>query len=214
MPVNYRNGQIYRLIDSDDNTFYIGSTTQKLSMRKSEHSKKARLDSQYPVHCHIRDCDYNYKIELIEYHPCDTKAELHKREGELQRAYKKSEYDLKNVVIAGRTQEQYRKEESEKIRESKKKYYDENNEKMKFKSREYRKEHGETINLKNRERYATDEEYAQKFKDNANKYRESNAEKIAIRKKLRVNCPICGIDVNKNNIARHHRTKMCQENAI
>jgi len=41
-------------------------------------------------------------------------------------------------------------------------------------------------------------------------YRENNQEKIKARKKIRVICE-CGLDVNKDHIARHRRTKKHQQ---
>ena len=41
-------------------------------------------------------------------------------------------------------------------------------------------------------------------------YRENNQEKIKARKKIRVICE-CGLDVNKDHIARHRKTKKHQQ---
>ncbi len=64
--VAYENGKIYKIINENDEIIYIGSTTQSLAMRYSNHKHKSK----------------NNKIILIEVHPCSSKEELLKKEQE------------------------------------------------------------------------------------------------------------------------------------
>ena len=64
MVVNYNNGKIYKIINENSETVYIGSTTQVLCQRYTRHHHKAQ----------------NHKIILIENYSCNSKEELCKRE--------------------------------------------------------------------------------------------------------------------------------------
>lgn len=126
--VNYSNGKIYKIIDLTNDNVYIGSTTkERLCQRLSGH--KASYD-RYVSGKDKRKCSSfeilkndNYKIELIELFPCNSKDELNAREGYWQR-----EITCINHNIAGRTKEQY-KEEVDYLkyhREYNMKYFEEN----------------------------------------------------------------------------------------
>lgn len=65
--VNYNNGKIYKIINENNESIYIGSTVQKLSQRYSKHPHKKP----------------NNKIILIENYSCDSCEELRKREQEV-----------------------------------------------------------------------------------------------------------------------------------
>ena len=112
---NYQNGKIYCLRSHQTNKIYIGSTTQSLSHRKGEHKQayKKHLEGKgYNItSLNITKFD-DWYIELIEYFPCTSREELHKREGELIR-----EMNCVNKVIAGRTQKEYRKDNEQKLKE-------------------------------------------------------------------------------------------------
>jgi hypothetical protein len=69
-------------------------------------------------------------IELLEAYQCNSKIELHKREGELIRQYK----DIcVNRCIAGRTKKQFYEDNKEKLQKQQKEYREENKEKIKEK---------------------------------------------------------------------------------
>jgi len=67
MVVNYNNGKIYKIINENCETVYVGSTTQSLCQRYTRHNHKAS----------------NHKIILIENYSCNSKEELCKREQEI-----------------------------------------------------------------------------------------------------------------------------------
>jgi len=130
MPINYNKAYIYKLWSLQTEDIYIGSSTTdkrlRLSLHKSHYrqflkgKKKYCLTSsnivKYP------DC----KIEIIEKFPCNNRAELEKREGEIQRAT-----DCCNKNIAGRSNKEYYIDNREKYKEYYKEYYDDNKEKFK-----------------------------------------------------------------------------------
>lgn len=70
--MDYKNGKIYKLICSETQQIYIGSTTQPLYKRLHHHkSKKNRCTSKDLI---------EPKIFLIEDFPCERKEQLHARE--------------------------------------------------------------------------------------------------------------------------------------
>jgi len=71
---NYQNGKIYKVVCSESNRFYIGSTVQPLSKRLSGHKCSSKRKN-----CMTRDF-INPKIYLIEDYPCQRKEELLMRE--------------------------------------------------------------------------------------------------------------------------------------
>jgi len=97
---NYQNSKIYKLYDLETNEKYIGSTTQKLSVRLSGHvrSYKDVLNGKKKYVSSFKIIEKgNYRIELIENYPCENKEELRKREG-----YYIRNCDCVNKLIAGR----------------------------------------------------------------------------------------------------------------
>ena len=76
--VNYSNGKIYKVINDINGMIYIGSTTQPLARRMSEHRCRCKklINNCYKKWGNIEDC----KIYLIEYFKCNFKEELLKRE--------------------------------------------------------------------------------------------------------------------------------------
>jgi len=106
--VNYRNGKIYcirSLIRPD--LIYIGSTCNTLSKRFSHHKTKSSTCSSKQ----IIDIGDSY-IELIEDVPCDNKNQLIRREGQLIRSM-----DCVNKSVAGRTRQEYKNDNRERINE-------------------------------------------------------------------------------------------------
>ncbi len=76
----YDNGQIYKLVNSVDDSIYIGSTCMPLAKRKASHKRTAKKKPR-PVHLHLNEIGWkNVRIILIEEWPCGSKKELLKRE--------------------------------------------------------------------------------------------------------------------------------------
>lgn len=95
----YHNSKIYTIRSYQTDKFYIGSTCQKyLCARLSGHKNTGGTSANQIL-------QYNDAyIELLENFKCETREELHKREGELIRQYKDQ---CVNNFIAGRTSKEY-----------------------------------------------------------------------------------------------------------
>jgi hypothetical protein len=108
MTSNYSNGKIYKIVDNVSDMIYVGSTCKTLEQRLSEHEfrykyilsgKKASKLTSFKI---LEN--NNYKIELIENFPCQSKQELEKKEGHFIKLYRKQELNIVNKCVAGQDQ--------------------------------------------------------------------------------------------------------------
>jgi hypothetical protein len=167
---NYQDGQIYTIRCRTDNTLiYVGSTTTPLSQRMNAHRCSSKTSDRRIYQTINGDWD-NWYIELYEVFPCENKQELNKREGEIIR-----EIGTLNHQIAGRTQQEWKKNWYENHREESlevsRQYNINNNEARKEYKKKYREEHKAEISAKRIEYYkevqSKDKEYINK-KQNEN----------------------------------------------
>ena len=104
--VNYNNGKIYKIECLTTGLIYVGSTTKPyLKQRLGKHidTYKQYLKGNYN---YTRSFDIlkndNYRIELLEEVNCETKDQLHIREGHYIRTL-----ECVNKRIEGRTDKEY-----------------------------------------------------------------------------------------------------------
>jgi hypothetical protein len=172
--MDYKNGKIYKITDLNYTKQYIGSTTQPLYKRLSNHKDKYKYDKYKGSSCKILFDEFgidNCKIILIEDFPCESKEQLLMREN----YYIKNE-DCVNKHLSYRTEEDKKecnKNKSKinyalnknKILEESKKYYENNKDDIKekcnkyyainkIKKQLYYNEHKDEINAKRREKRA------------------------------------------------------------
>jgi len=200
--MDYKNGKIYSIRSYQTDEIYIGSTCTSLSKRLYKHKdvykrynegKRKHIVSAFEI-LKYDDC----YIELIELYPCNSKIELHKREGELIR-----EMDCVNKFIPGRTMKQYYIDNQDKIKQQRKQYYKDNREKIKQKEKQYRIDNQDKIKQQKKQ-YRIDNK--DKIKQYEKQYRIDNKDKIKQRVKQPINC-ICGSTIQKTEKARHNRSK-------
>lgn len=149
---NYQNGKIYQLWSPEGDLVYIGSTTQPLHQRLSGHKRGS-------IGCSSKRLFETYqdvRIELVENYPCNTKAELNKREGLYIR-----KTACVNRCVAGRSKQEWYADNKEQLAEQGKQYYEANRESIAERVKQYREA--------NRERIA----------ERQKRYREANRERIA-----------------------------------
>jgi len=128
----YQEGKIYMIKSPNHPNIYIGSTIKTLNRRFQQHIKLLNTSSKS-----IIEAGEAY-IELIQLYPCNSKVELVKKEGEIQKQYINQ---LINQCIAGRTHKEYYDDNQEKLI----KYREENKDYKKLYDVEYR--------LKNKDKY-------------------------------------------------------------
>jgi hypothetical protein len=91
---DYNNGKIYTIRCRDDESLiYVGSTTQKLSQRWTDHKSKCKNENSKAynmlIYSKMRETGQDkFYMELYEDYPCERKEQLEKREGEIMREIK------------------------------------------------------------------------------------------------------------------------------
>ena len=148
---DYSKGKIYTIRCYDDTSLiYVGSTTQQLSQRWTDHKKNCdRIKCKdILLYKTINEKKVqNFYLELYEDFPCERKEQLEKREGEITRLLA-----TLNTRVAGRTIKEYYEENKDFCRqrsiESSNKRRPEKNERQK----EYYKENLEMIKQKQHDR--------------------------------------------------------------
>ena len=175
--MDYKNSKIYAIKSDLTDKIYIGSTTQKLCKRLSQHKQDFLKNNLYKYSSIELFQLGNCYIELIELFPCSCKEELLKKEGEIIRQFKDI---VINKQIAGRKQEEYYNENKEEINKKKREYMIINKEKFKEQRKNYFIEYREKSSDKRREYREKNKE---KIKEQQKEYREKNKEKIKERDK-------------------------------
>jgi hypothetical protein len=112
---NYQNGKIYKIINSDNENVYIGSTIQKLYERMGGHRRNAiKLNKPSKLYNHMRDIGVEkFKIILIGTSPCSNKEELEKKEFEEMKRH-----DTKLLLNENIYYKKHSEEHSKKVGES------------------------------------------------------------------------------------------------
>jgi GIY-YIG catalytic domain len=171
--MEYQNGKIYTIRSFQTEKYYIGSTNHKtLSQRLSKHKSNYRdwlrnNDKDCITSFEILKYDDCY-IELLELYPCNLKAELHKREGELIRIHKDS---LVNRCIPCRTVKEYLIDNKEilavKAKQRGNIYRVDNKQKIRdYKTQPYHCECGRVIQLDKKARHCTSNIHIDLIKQN------------------------------------------------
>jgi hypothetical protein len=199
----YNNGQIYKL-QCKDNYYYIGSTTNDLKLRISNHKRDSIKYPDRKVYKHINTIGWECVIPiLIESYPCNTKKELNEREDYyIQKAKNEKDFfclNINNAYVSEEKRKQnminYYEENKDEISEKHKKYREENQDKIK----EYRDVYNKVFSQKrceyqkkyveeNREKvlegkHAYYEENKAVIAEKSKKYNETHKESIATMKK-------------------------------
>jgi len=222
---DYTKGKIYSVRSHKTDLIYIGSTIQPLSVRigthRTDYNNYLKNGKYNCKSIEIFKLDPNPYIELIINYSCNSKDELRKEEGKWIRKMK-----CVNKNIAGRTKKEYYDDNKERLKEQKKEYYNNNKDKIK----EYYKEYNEKNKDKIKEYYNNNKdkikeyykeyhkEYKEKNKDKIKeyhkeqqkKYREDNKDKIKEYYNKIIKCPICNLELKRNNL-NYHQKKKCEK---
>jgi hypothetical protein len=177
----YLNGKIYKLVNSNSDKIYIGSTYKTLNERLSAHKSPSNKATSRKIF----EIEGDVTIELIENYPCNCKKDLWKREKELielninicinkcipTRTKKDSDraYYLNHKEERAIYRKKYYNEHKEEMINQHKEYIEANKEKMKeyFKDRyQKNKEQRKIYDKKRRET----PEYKEKMKEYLKQY--------------------------------------------
>ena len=199
---DYQKAKIYKLWSPQgtEDEIYIGSTTDELRKRKNQHkckNNKCKSKILFEKYDDIR-------IEVIEEYPCNSKAELLKKEGEYIRNNK-----CLNKIIPDRTPkewrednkeriEKYREDNKEKTQEYHKELYKNNIEKITEQHKIWRENNKEKIKEKKKEFYENNKETEkEKRKERYKKNKETLKDKVT--------CD-CGCIFRKDGLIRHQKS--------
>jgi hypothetical protein len=198
---DYQNGKIYKLWSPQgtEDEIYIGSTTDELYKRKNHHKSHKNCKSKI-----LFEKYDDVRIEVLEKYPCNSKAELIKKEGEYIRANK-----CLNRNIPDRTPEEYREDNKERIQ----KYIEDNKEKIKEYNKEWYENNKEQIAEKRKERYENNKETEkekrkeryEKNKETLKEKRKESYEKNKETLKDKITCD-CGCIFRKDGLIRHQKS--------
>ena len=192
--MDYKNGKIYQILNNINDEVYVGSTIQPLSKRFHCHKADSKV-RDCNIHKLIREIgEDKIYIELIESCPCNSREELRAREG-----YYIRERGTLNNKIEGRTKNEWRTENKEKITEQKQQYYKDNIEHKK----QYYEDHKERIIEQHKHYYANNKE---QYKQLSKTYYENHKEHI----NERLTCNICGCQVFGRGMSRHQKSQKCK----
>jgi hypothetical protein len=161
MPVDYKNGKIYKIVCRKTGEVYVGGTAQEyLSQRLAQHVrefndfKNGQRQNTTTSFSIIERGDYY--IELVESCPCNSRDELRQRErywyDTLKCVNKSKPYVLPEKCDDHNRQ--YYQLCKEEILEKRHAYYYDNIESMRERGKQYRSDHNESLNQTRRERYA------------------------------------------------------------
>ena len=180
---DYSKGKIYSIRSHLTTDVYIGSTTDTLPKRlfnhKREYKQWLNVKKHYYTSYKIIEKDpENCYIELVELYPCNSKIELHRREGEIIRAT-----TCVNKNIAGRTKKEYEKDN----KEQKKQFYDNNKQQINEISKQFYESNKQQILEQQKQKY------------------NNNKQQINERRKQKYTCE-CGSTLRKDAKLKHERT--------
>ena len=203
---DYQQGKIYKLWSPQgtEDEIYYGSTTDELRFRKSNHKKKNNV-------CQSKQLFQKYddvRIELVEEYPCNSKAELVKKEGEYIRNNK-----CLNKYIPDRTIKEWRENNKTHLKEYTKEWREINKTHLKEYKKKYRENNKEIIVESEKEYYENNKQsileyhknYHENNKDKINEYQKEYREKNNLKQKITCEC---GCFISLTNLARHQKTKI------
>ena len=200
--VDYSKTIIYKLCCKDTNIkdIYVGATTCMKS-RKTQHKTSCNnVKSRYynnKLYTCIRDNGgwENWDMIMVEKYPCNDKIESSTKEREILEQLGATLNAINPIKL---------KEDSEKLKDYRKKYYEENKDKV----RELHKKYSENNKEKIAERYKKwCENNKEKIREQSKKYREENKEKILEYNKQPYTCITCNTTMRKDTKSKHNKTK-------
>jgi hypothetical protein len=195
---DYSQGKIYSIRSYLTDDVYYGSTIETLTNRLAGHKRKYKLWLENKVLTNyssyrIFEKDIDAYIELVELYPCNSKIELHRKEGEIIRANV-----CVNKLIAGRTREEWKKDNKEQIKQ----YYQDNKQQIAERNKQYRQDNKEIYNDYYKQYYQDNKE---EILEHNKQYRQNNKEQLNIK----YTCE-CGSISIKTHKTRHEKTKKHQ----
>ena len=149
--MDYKNGKIYKILNTVNNDCYIGSTCQKLCQRMAKHRSvmNAKNKQHYNLYQAMREIGSDkFYIELLKEYPCENVEQLRAVEGEYIR-----QMGTLNNRIEARTKQEYTNDTKERKREYDKQRRENKREELNQQKREYYNNNNQTCNAINKASY-------------------------------------------------------------
>ncbi len=202
MPIDYKLGKIYKIVNDMTDDVYIGSTCEPtLARRLANHISNYRSykkgKGHYVTSFKIIE-NGNYDIQLIESYPCNSKDELHAREGH----YIKTMACV-NKFVAGRTRKEYEQQNKEQFKQ----YYQVNKESIKNQQRQYYEDNKDKIKEYKRQYSVLNKDKISAYKK---QYCNENKDRIKLYSSVKHNCE-CGGQFVTSHKTRHMKTTKHQQ---
>ena len=216
--MKYQDGKIYKILNSESDDVYVGSTTQKLSKRMTNHRTQAKNGKNHLLYQQMREIgDDKFYIELVENYPCENLEQLNKREGEYIR-----QMATLNEKVAGRTKQEYNDNNRDIKNQKAKEYYQENKEQILQRQREHYEENKDRINVRHKKYNEEHKQEIQAYRDarknekteyNKSYYKENKKQSYNKHKewveqnKVKITCEVCNREYPKYDRAHHIQRK-------
>lgn len=201
MSQNFNNAKIYKITNDFNDEVYVGSTCDTLIKRFSAHKQSCKCDKKNHTSLYVLMNEIGFerfRIDLIEDYPCSDKQALRQREGYFIR-----EMGTLNKRIAGRTDEEYEKDNKEKRKEYFKEYREVNKEAILERCKNYLEQNKEKRKETCKNYYENNKEkILEKRKDYDKQYQEKLKEKIQCE---------CGLFLTKRFLKEHQQSKRHME---
>lgn len=105
--VEYKNGKIYKVVNTKTHHIYIGSTTQSLSRRMACHRAFAKRGTDTPFYSAMSNLGIdNFRIKLIERFACKSREDLISREYQIMSESQSTGIEIYNSCVNGYMNEQ------------------------------------------------------------------------------------------------------------
>ena len=193
-PIDYSNVSFYKLCCNDPSItdIYVGHTTN-FTKRKNEHKSRCnnKNNAGYNVYVYhvIRDTGGFDNWSMIELctKPCENKRDAER----IERQYIEDLSASLNKILPTRTQNEWKKDNIEEVKEKRKEYYEKRKEEILNQKKQYRELHKEDrkkyrelhkdeIKEKKKQYY---EEHKEEIKEKKKQYYEEHKEEINEKKK-------------------------------
>ena len=195
----YNTSRIYKICSNLSDKIYVGSTTQSLAQRLSEHIRDYKIylkdnTQKFMMSYEIIKLNDAY-ISLIEECNFNNRQQLHKREGEVMKEYNNI---IVNKLIAGRTIKQWGIDNKEELI----KYRLDNKESIAEKVKQYYETNKQSILTQQKQHYETNK---QSVLEQKKQYYEINKQSILEQRKQTFLCN-CGKTLTICHKFKHEQT--------
>ena len=208
--MDYSKAKIYKILNTVNDSCYIGSTCQPLSKRMAKHRSVMNNDVKKgrKLYTSMRElgADKFYIELIIELDDTQNVEQLRKVEGEYIR-----QLGTLNMTIAGRCRKQWNEEHKEHLKALKQQSYIEHKEERKEQHKKYKEEHREDILQKQRDYYKNNLDKRKTYLEENDDIIKAKYKDYYEKKKHEIKeCETCGHSYSRVRQSKHFNSKKHQ----